>query len=217
MSRRSRPFIFVLAGADGAGKSSVGGHLLAEHGLAWFNPDSYARALVARRSMPIEDANALAWQFGREQLEEAIASRSNFAFETTLGASTIPGLLAAASATHDVTMWYCGLEAVELHLRRVQARVASGGHDIPEARIRERWTASRRNLIRLLPHLASLQVFDNSAEAAPGGPIRPPILLLEMSMGKMLSPDPAEPEQLAAIPDWAKPVVEAAIRLQESR
>ena len=217
MRRRPRPFIFVLAGVDGAGKSSVGGHLLTEHGLTWFNPDSHARAAMARHPVPLEDANAHAWQFGREQLEAAIATRSNFAFETTLGASTIPRLLIEASATHDVTMWYCGLASVELHLRRVRARVASGGHDIPEAKIRERWTGSRRNLIRLLPHLARLQVFDNSAEAAPGEPIRPPILLLEMSVGKILSPDLAEPGQLAAIPDWAQPVLEAAIRLQEPR
>ncbi|RYF64127.1 MAG: hypothetical protein EOO29_42925, partial [Comamonadaceae bacterium] len=38
-----RPFILVLAGVNGAGKSSVGGGLLQEHGLEWFNPDSYAR------------------------------------------------------------------------------------------------------------------------------------------------------------------------------
>ena len=75
MSRRPRPFILVLAGVNGAGKSSVGGHLLTEHGLAWFNPDSYARALLARRLMPLEDANAAAWHFGREQLEEAVAER----------------------------------------------------------------------------------------------------------------------------------------------
>jgi predicted ABC-type ATPase len=215
MSPGPRPFIFVLAGVNGAGKSSVGGHLLTEHGLTWFNPDSHARALLARRPMPVEQANAHAWQFGRQQLEEAIATGRNFAFETTLGASTIPRLLIEASATHDVTMWYCGLASVELHVRRVQARVASGGHDIPEARIRERWTASRRNLIRVMPHLAQLQVFDNSAESAAGEPIRPPILLLEMSMGKIVSPDPVEAKQLAAIPDWAKPVLEAAIRLQE--
>jgi predicted ABC-type ATPase len=215
MSRRSRPFILVLAGVNGAGKSSVGGHLLAENGLTWFNPDSYARALIARRPMPLEEANAYAWQFGREQLEEAIATRSNFAFETTLGAHTIPDLLIKASASHDVAMWYCGLASVELHLRRVQARVASGGHDIPEAKIRERWTGSRRNLIRLLPYLARLQVFDNSTETAPGEPIHPPILLLEMSMGKILSPDPSDPRQLAGTPDWARPVLEAAIRLHE--
>jgi predicted ABC-type ATPase len=216
MSPGPRPFIFVLAGVNGAGKSSVGGHLLTEYGLTWFNPDSHARALLARRPMPVEEANAHAWQFGRQQLEEAIATGRNFAFETTLGASTIPRLLIEADATHDVTMWYCGLGSVELHIRRVQDRVASGGHDIPEARIRERWTASRRNLIRVMPHLAQLQVFDNSAESAAGEPIRPPILLLEMSEGKILSPDFADPRQLAGIPDWARPVIEAAIRLQES-
>jgi len=33
----------------------------------------------------------------------------------------------------------------------------------------------------------------------------------------MSRPDPADPRQLAGIPDWAKPVLEAAIRLQEPR
>jgi predicted ABC-type ATPase len=216
MGRRSRPFIFVLAGVNGAGKSSVGGHLLTEHGLTWFNPDSYARALMAGRPTALEDANAAAWQFGRTQLAEAIANRRNFAFETTLGANTIPNLLIEASATHDVSMWYCGLVSVELHLRRVKARVAAGGHDIPEARIRERWAGSRRNLIRLLPYLARLQVFDNSVETARGRAIPAPILLLEMTKRRILTPDPASPRQLAAIPDWARPVVEAAIRLQDS-
>ena len=32
-----RPFIFVLAGVNGAGKSSVGGAMLAEHGLDWLS------------------------------------------------------------------------------------------------------------------------------------------------------------------------------------
>jgi predicted ABC-type ATPase len=213
MGRPVRPFIFVLAGVNGAGKSSVGGHLLTEQGLTWFNPDSYARALRARRTLPPEDANSAAWQFGREQLEAAIATGRNFAFESTLGARTIPDLLIAASQSHDVVLWYCGLASVELHLGRVRARVASGGHDIPESKIRERWTGSRHNLIRLLPYLARLQVFDNSAEAPPGGSIRAPLLVLEIAAGQVLTPDAADPRQLAALPDWARPVVEAAFRL----
>lgn len=215
MGRRRRPFIFVLAGVNGAGKSSVGGNLLAEHGLPWFNPDGYARELMSRLHVTPEEANAAAWQFGREQLEEAIANGRNFAFETTLGASTIPGLLAQASASHDVVMWFCGLASVELHLRRVAARVASGGHDIQEAKIRERWDGSRSNIIQLLPYLAHLQVFDNSAEAAAGRPIPAPILLLEIVNGKLLRPDPADSRQLEAIPSWAMPLVEGAIRLQD--
>lgn len=216
MTGRRRPFIVVLAGVNGAGKSSVGGHLLAESGLTWFNPDTYARALLAQRRTSLEDANSIAWQFGREQLEAAIAHGRNFAFETTLGAATIPNLLIQASATHDVVMWYCGLASVELHLQRVRARVATGGHDIPEAKIRERWDASRRNLIRLLPHLAHLQVFDNSHATAHGQPIRPPVLLLEMVGQKLLRPDASDPVALAAIPDWARPIVEAALRCAQA-
>jgi predicted ABC-type ATPase len=43
---RRRPALFVLAGVNGAGKSSVGGHLLEREGLTWFNPDDFARELV---------------------------------------------------------------------------------------------------------------------------------------------------------------------------
>ena len=73
----------------------------------------------------------------------------------------------------------------------------------------------RRNLIQLLPYLAHLQVFDNSAEAAAGRPIPAPILLLEIVNGKLVRPDPADSRQLEAIPSWAMPLVEGAIRLQD--
>ena len=210
----ARPFIFVLAGVNGAGKSSVGGALLAEHGLAWYNPDSYARELVAQLGLDVEDANGRAWEYGRVQLAAALAGRRSHAFETTLGASTIPELLAKASRTHDVVMIFCGLASAEMHLRRVHARVASGGHDIPVAKIRERWISSRMNLIRLMPLLARLQVFDNSAEAAPGEEIPDPVLLLEMIGGRLVFPAADDASALEATPDWARPIVQAAIEQQ---
>ena len=79
------------------------------------------------------------------------------------GAADLPG-----ARTHDVVVLFCGLASLELHLLRVAQRVEAGGHAIAEQKIRERWVASRANLIKLLPHLARLQVFDNSAQAAPG-------------------------------------------------
>lgn len=210
---KPRPFILVLAGVNGAGKSSVGGALLADHGLSWFNPDTFARELIAQLGLTPEDANARAWNLGRERLEAAIAQGTNYAFETTLGANTIPALLAGASATHDVLMIFCGLSSPEQHIARVRARVARGGHDIPEAKIRERWVASRANLIQLLPKLAQLQVFDNSAEAPPGSDIDDPVLVLEMQAGKVIFPMPDDVAALAATPGWARPVVQAAMEL----
>ena len=60
-ARPARPFIFVLAGVNGAGKSSVGGALLAEHGLTWFNPDAFARGLIAELGLAQIEANGRAW------------------------------------------------------------------------------------------------------------------------------------------------------------
>jgi predicted ABC-type ATPase len=89
--------------------------------------------------------------------------------------------------------------------------VAAGGHDIPEAKIRERYPAALQNLIALMPCLAHLQVYDNSAEAAPGEPIPDPVLVAELKSGRLVRP--TDVESLAKTPDWAKPLVEAALSM----
>ena len=144
-----RPVLFVLAGVNGAGKSSVGGHLLRQAGLTWFNPGTFACELVA-----ITD---------------------------------------------------CGLSSPALDI----ARVAAGGHDIPEAKIRERWQTSLQNLITLLPHLAQLQVYDNSEQAEAGEAVPDPLPLAEMRAGKLTWPTTLD--ALRATPSWAKPLLEAAL------
>jgi predicted ABC-type ATPase len=212
---RKRPFILVLAGVNGAGKSSVGGGILSAHGLPWYNPDSFARELMARNGSSRDEADADAWAYGKAQLEAAMAEQTNFAFETTLGGTTIPRLLGEAARTHDVVMIFVGLASVDMHLGRVKLRVAQGGHDIPEERIRRRWISSRQNLIALLPRLAQLQVFDNSAEADLGEDVPFPLLVLEMKDGRVLHPGRDDLQALEATPDWAKPIVAAAFRCQE--
>jgi predicted ABC-type ATPase len=212
MTRRA-PFIFVLAGVNGAGKSSVGGHLLKEQGLDWFDPDSLARFLMQNTNLPLEEANAIAWRQGRDALAAAIKEGRNFALETTLGANTIPQLLVAASKTHSVRMWYCGLASVEMHLQRVGSRVESGGHDIPEAKIRERWESSRSNVIKLLPYLEHLMVFDNSSTVGPGEPMPAPTLVLEVRGTIVRFPNRRVSRQIANTPAWARPIVEAAFQL----
>lgn len=207
----TRPFIFVLAGINGAGKSSVGGAMLVEHGLTWFNPDTFARALTAQFSPTPAEANSRAWETGRAQLEAAMANGRNYAFETTLGARTIPDMLASAARTHDVVMLFCGLASVEQHIERVRLRVANSGHAIPESKIRERWVTSRANLIKLLPQLSRLQIFDNSADAAPGQDIPDPVLVLEMLEGQVVFPDQDDAVALNATPEWARPIVQAAL------
>ena len=204
-----RPVIYVLAGVNGAGKSSIGGHLLTRSGLTWFNPDQFARELLAATGCDQTAANAAAWAEGMRRLDEAVSARRSFAFETTLGGHSVAARLKAAARTHDVVVWFCGLASPELHIARVQARVAAGGHAIPETKIRERWTASIAHLIALLPDLAEVRVFDNSTSVAPGESVPDPVPVARIARGRLMWPQPTDWQALRDTPDWAKPVVEA--------
>jgi predicted ABC-type ATPase len=200
--------IFVLAGVNGAGKSSIGGAALQARKVPYFNPDLAARSLREGHPALTQDAaNAHAWELGRAGLERALTEGLNFAFETTLGARTLPDmLLSGARKGAQIHIWYAGLESPEKHIQRVQERVLAGGHPIPEDRIRARYISSRANLIRLLPHLASLRVYDNSIDADPKAGIPPqPTLLLHMEARHVMAHI-----GLDAVPQWAKPVLAAA-------
>ena len=201
----------MLAGVNGAGKSSIGGATVRSLGGDYFNPDEAAQRIkLANPRLSQREANGVAWRQGRRLLERAIAERLDLVLETTLGGNTIARLLAAAAADGiEIHVWFAGLTSPELHLQRVAARVHRGGHDIPEADIRRRYRHSRLNLIHLLPVLTSLRVYDNSADADPAAGHTPaPRLVMEMRHGAIV-----HPAELADVPEWAKPVVAAAIKL----
>jgi predicted ABC-type ATPase len=209
-----RPVLYVLAGVNGAGKSSIGGFLLTQAGLSWFNPDTFARELIAATGCDVDSANAHAWHESVRRLDEAVAKRQTHAFETTLGGRTVAAKIQAAAATHDVIIWFCGLDSPERHLDRVRARVSQGGHDIPEAKIRARYPQAQHNLIALMPHVAHLRVYDNSVEAAPGDPVPDPVLVMELDAGRLIYPAASDRRALERTPEWAKALLEAALSLE---
>jgi predicted ABC-type ATPase len=184
-------------------------------GIAYFNPDEAAiRIRSANPGLTPAEANSEAWYQGKRLLQRAIAERLNFAFETTLGGNTIPALLGSAlSAGLDVRIWYVGLSGVDLHIGRVRARVEKGGHAIPAQKIRDRYDRSRLNLIRLMPRLTELLVYDNSVEADPDAGEHPePKLLLHTAAGKI-----AGSCALQSVPQWAKPILAAALKIAAGR
>jgi predicted ABC-type ATPase len=208
-----------LAGTNGAGKSSIGGATIRARGGQYFNPDeAAARIRETQPHLSATQANSAAWHEGKRLLQYAIANGQDYNFETTLGGKSFSSLLkAAAEQGFEIRIWYVGLASPEHHLARVKARVKKGGHDIPEADIRRRFDQSRLQLIELLPHVAELRVYDNSDEADPhqGKAPRPRLLLHWQQVGGASTVlAPATPQALAETPEWAKPVVMAALKLQ---
>ncbi len=213
MSSSQPPRLFVIAGVDGAGKSSIAGAAIRESGSEYFNPDEAAGAVLgANPNLTQKEANSAAWHTGVRLLRRATAERFDYTFETTLGGNTIPRLLAeAASHGSQIHLWYVGLSTVQLHIERVRSRVRRGGHHIPEQDIRRRFDHSRIHLIDLLPHLTTLRVFDNSTPGDPSlGQLPNLQLVLHMERGKILGPP-----KLTNTPTWAKSIVAAAIKFHQ--
>ncbi|OMC52777.1 ZTL protein [Mycobacterium sp. IS-836] len=205
------PQIHVLAGVNGAGKSSIIGATIRDKGGEYYNPDEAAREIMAANpGLGQTEANAAAWDQGRKLLERAIDKGLDFTFETTLGGNTMPRLLAdAAKRGIEIHVFYVGLDTDDAHIARVRQRVRGGGHDIPEADIRRRCRHSLINLVTLLPVLTELRVYDNSATADPAkGQTPRPVLVLHLLRGRIVGPP-----DLTSTPEWAKPVVAAALEL----
>jgi predicted ABC-type ATPase len=213
-----RPRLFVLAGTNGAGKSSIGGATIRARGGHYFNPDEAAAAIrQAQPHLTPTQANSAAWHEGKRLLQHAIARQQDYNFETTLGGKSFAQLLAKADeAGFEVRIWYVGLSSPEQHLARVRARVKTGGHDIPEADIRRRFDQSRLQLIELLPHLTELRLYDNSHEAAPHqGQAPAPRLILHWTRQPKGDAQAQVVAGLAHTPDWCKPIVMAALKASQ--
>jgi predicted ABC-type ATPase len=204
------PRVYVLAGVNGAGKSSIAGAAFRQLGGDYYNTDEVARKLrAAEPALSPADANSMAWHAGVRLLERAIEERLDYSFETTLGGNTITKLLArAASQGIELYVWYVGLSSPELHIERVLSRVSKGGHDIPPEQIHQRFERSRLNLIELLPLIAGLRLYDNSVNADPSAGHAPnPTLILHVEHGNIVYL--IEPQE---VPDWSKPIVAAALK-----
>lgn len=162
------PQIIILAGPNGAGKSTLAPLLLRDWlGLLEFvNADAIAGGLSAFRP---EQAAIEAGRVMLRRLRELAARRENFAFETTLATrSYAPWLRQLRQEGWRISLIFVWLEDPELALARVRARVAAGGHHVPEETVRRRYRKGIENFFKLYQPLAeSWRVFDNSATNVP--------------------------------------------------
>jgi predicted ABC-type ATPase len=164
------PSVLIVGGPNGAGKTTISRAVVAETlGIAEFvNADIIAQGLSGF------DPDRSAIQAGRimlARMRELAATRSTFAFETTLASRTfapwIESLLADGYEFYLVFVW---LRSAELAVRRVARRVRQGGHAVPAEVIRRRYGRGISNFVRLyMPLTTHWRVYDNS-NSSPGGP-----------------------------------------------
>lgn len=156
------PDFYLMGGPNGAGKTTIAMRLLPAWGCHEFvNADALAGALApfAPESMALQ-AGVLMMR----RLRELAAKEVSFGTESTLAARAfVPFIQECRNRGYGFKLCYIWLPSVEAAVARVAARVRAGGHAIPEATIRRRYEAGRRNFWQLYAPLADQWVvLDNS-------------------------------------------------------
>jgi len=163
MSERRQPNLYVLAGPNGAGKSTFARLFLPDYadckefvnadliaaGLSPFNPEG--QALQAGRLM-------------LERIEALAQAGEDFGFETTLaGRSWLPLVQRLRRLGYRLHLFFLWIPTPELAIDRVQERVRSGGHSIPEEVVRRRFDRGLRNFFQVYaPIMDAWLIFDGS-------------------------------------------------------
>ncbi len=175
------PHLIIIAGANGAGKSTAAPALLqgSLHVDDFVNADVIAQGLCAYQP---EKAAIQAGRVMLERMHSLAQAKANFAFETTLASRTfstwIPKLIAEGYQFHLVFLW---LKNSDLAVLRVQERVKTGGHSVPEVTIRRRYISGLKNFFNLYRPLAdSWKLYDNSDTDAL------PVIASEMNQNELI-------------------------------
>lgn len=160
----SEPTLYIIAGCNGAGKTTASFTLLPQiiPCLEFINADEIARGMSPFKP------ETVALEAGRimlERINTLILQGQTFAFETTLSANIYSGYIKQARQHgYSIVLLYFWLENSELAKERVRVRVLEGGHSIPDEVIERRYFRGLRNLFSVyLPKADGAFLFDNSS------------------------------------------------------
>jgi predicted ABC-type ATPase len=157
--------LWLLAGANGAGKSTFHRLFLEKRGLAMVNADQLARTLCPTDPESASYEAAAQAEILRNDLLESGAS---FCFETVFShTSKIDFVARAKSLGYRIILVFIHLDSADLNVLRVSQRVMEGGHDVPQDKIRSRLPRTLSNIKQALPLFDESRLLDNSSALDP--------------------------------------------------
>ena len=158
------PKLYIIAGPNGAGKTTFAKEFLPHYAKCsnFVNAD-----LIALGLSPFSPSNVniKAGKLLLGEIDNFIAHRVDFAFETTLAGKTYVNLINEAKLkgyfVHIIFLW---IPSLYLAKERIKQRVKQGGHHVPDADVKRRLDRSLKNFFDLYRPLADAwDIFDNSA------------------------------------------------------
>lgn len=161
--------LWLLAGGNGAGKSTFYRLFLAPRGIPFVNADLIAPSLD--RQQP-EAASYEAARLAERLRTDLLQKGSTFCFETVFSHPSKIDFIAEAKANgYEVILVFIHLPLDELNQARVAQRVSEGGHNVPAEKIINRIPRTLQYVRKALPLVDTALLFDNGSEASPFSPV----------------------------------------------
>lgn len=155
MLSNRKPMLLILAGPNGSGKSTITGYfdIVGEY----TNADDVVKATGMD--------NIKAAELVDQKRYEAISNKRDFTFETVLSSEYKMNIIRKAKEEgYFIKCVYVLTTDPLLNVLRVRARVADGGHSVPEEKIVDRYYKSLLKLKELVELCDILHIYDNTDE-----------------------------------------------------
>jgi len=188
-----RKQLWILAGGNGAGKSTFYRTQLAPLGLPFINADILAKELYPQSPEKHSyDAAKLATEMRFRLLHEG----RSFCFETVFShPSKIDFVAQAKVLGYEIIMVFIHLDTVSLNQARIAQRMSEGGHNVPDEKVASRIPRLLQNIKKTLPLCDQVYILNNSRIDSPFQQVA------VIRNGQKI-------EQKISLPDWAKDLLE---------
>jgi predicted ABC-type ATPase len=157
--------LWVLAGGNGAGKTTFYNLYLAKYGIKFVNAD-----LIAKDIDP-ENPEGLSYHaatLAAKIREDLISQGVSFCSETVFSHESKIDFIAQAKANgYKIILVYIHLFDSSLNEARVKQRVSEGGHDVPTEKIHARIPRTMKHIKTALSIVDEARILDNSSKEDP--------------------------------------------------
>jgi len=191
LAKLDPPRLWIVAGPNGSGKTTLYDATDIEgfgRSVWIINPDLLTMHIREQEGRPAAQSNVEALNRIAAWLRASIRAHQTVGVETVLSTPKYRRLVRLAqSFGFEIRLLYVLLDTAELNIARVRARVAAGGHNVPEDRIRARRERSFRQLPWFLERADLALIYDNSGTS--------PRLVGRKQFG-VLEIDPSAPEPI---------------------
>lgn len=158
MNRKKQ--LWLLAGGNGAGKSTFYRTQLETRGIPFVNADILARQLFPEHP---EQHSYEAAKIAEELRKQLLKEGRSFCFETVFShVSKIDFVAQAKAIGYEIILAFIHLDEVELNHARIAQRLTEGGHDVPPEKISSRIPRTLKNISQTVALCDHVYLLNNS-------------------------------------------------------